>query len=169
MSGTAYQSGFHKSVKSRASLRKHQSGNAAIEFALIFVIAFVVFYATVTYSLTFLLKQGFTQAAQEGVRSAIKVDPTTFSSTSNYESTVESTAQSTATQALSWLPASAVPKVSYSAIYTPGTVPGTGVLTLTVSYLNYKTAGLLPVLSFPGVGAVPNVPTDLVGTAKLML
>ena len=165
MSGTAYQSSFHKSVKSRASLRKHQSGNAAIEFALIFVIAFVVFYATVTYSLTFLLKQGFTQAAQEGVRSAIKVDPTIFSSTSAYESTVETTAQSTATQALSWLPASAVPKVSYSASYAPGT----GVLTVTVSYLNYKTAGLLPVLSFPGVGAVPNVPTDLVGTAKLML
>ena len=31
------------------------------------------------------------------------------------------------------------------------------------------TAGLMPVLSFPGIGEVPNVPTDLVGEAKLML
>jgi Flp pilus assembly protein TadG len=165
MSGTAYQSSFHKSVKSRASLRKHQSGNAAIEFALIFVIAFVVFYATVTYSLTFLLKQGFTQAAQEGVRSAIQVDPTTFPTSSAYRAAASTMAQSTANTALSWLPAQALANKQVTASVDPAT----DVLTVIITYPNYNTAGLMPVLSFPGVGAVPNVPTDLVGTAKLML
>jgi Flp pilus assembly protein TadG len=155
----------HQRNSLRMAQRSRQRGNAAIEFSLIFVIAFVVFYATVTYSLTFLLKQGFTQAAQEGVRSAIKVDPTTFSNVGAYQTAVTQTARNTAIAVLQWLPASAVPKVTYAATLDPAGQ----VLTMTVSYPNYKTAGLLPVLTFPGVGAVPNVPTDLVGVAKLML
>jgi Flp pilus assembly protein TadG len=152
----------------RPSLLSRQYGNAGIEFALIFVIAFVVFYATVTYSLTFLLKQGFTQAAQEGVRSAIKVDPTTFTSTSTYLAQAEMTAQTTAMNVLSWLPGNAISKVQ--CVPSNSLSPtGAQLLTVVCTYANYNTTGLLPVLSFPGIGPVPNVPTNLVGQATLML
>lgn len=140
---------------------------AAIEFALLFVLFFVLFYAIVAYSLAMLLMQGLTQAAEEGVRAAIAVNPLSYSSAAAYEAAVETTAQNRAAVALSWLPSKAKQQVIDGNHIVAG-VAGS-VVTVTVTYPNYATNGLVPKLTFPLIGDVPRVPNDLVGQASLQI
>ncbi|WIM05769.1 MAG: pilus assembly protein [Candidatus Nitricoxidivorans perseverans] len=147
--------------------RRRQGGAAAIEFALIFILFFVLFYAIVAYSLAMLLMQGFTQAAEEGARAAISVNPIAFGSDADYAAGVEAAARGRATAALSWLPGKAYQQViggnNISANLTGS------VITVTVTYPNYSTNGLVPTLTIPLIGAVPRVPTNLVGEASLQI
>lgn len=147
--------------------RRSQKGAAAIEFALIFLLFFVLFYAIVAYSLAMLLMQGVTQAAEEGVRAAIAVDPLAFSSTADYDTTVETTARNRAAAALSWLPAKARQEI-IDGNNINANVTGS-VITVTVTYPNYATNGLVPTLTVPLVGDLPRVPTNLVGSASLQI
>lgn len=146
---------------------RRQRGAAAIEFALLFLLFFVLFYAIVAYSLAMLVMQGLTQAAEEGVRAAIAVDPLAYGNTAAYETAVGTTAQNRAAAALDWLPAKAHQQVVGGGQIAAG-VAG-GVVTVTVTYPNYATNGLVPTLTLPLIGAVPRLPTNLVGKASLQI
>lgn len=154
-------------VALRGPGHRRQRGAAAIEFALIFILFFVLFYAIVAYSLAMLLMQGLTQAAEEGVRAAIAVNPLSYASNSAYMASVEATARNRASAALSWLPAKARQQVVDGNHITANM--SNSVVTVTVTYPNYATNGLVPTLTIPLVGAVPRMPTDLVGQASLQI
>lgn len=147
--------------------RRRQKGAAAIEFALIFILFFVLFYAIVAYSLAMLLMQGLTQAAEEGVRAAIAVNPLAYGSDADYATSVEATARARAAAALSWLPTKARQQIIDGNNISAGLAGS--VVTVTVTYPNYATNGLVPTLTIPLIGAVPRVPTDLVGQASLQI
>lgn len=153
-------------MKQSRGLRR-QKGAAAIEFAIIFVLFFVLFYAIVAYSLAMLLMQGLTQAAEEGVRAAIAVNPLSYANEAAYKSSVEATAKNRAAAALSWLPTKARQQVVTGNQITA--VLSNSVVSVTVTYPNYSTNGLVPTLVIPLVGAVPRVPANLVGQASLQI
>lgn len=144
-----------------------QKGAAAIEFAIIFVLFFVLFYAIVAYSLAMLLMQGLTQAAEEGVRAAVAVDPLSYPNEAAYQSSVVDTARNRVASALSWLPAKARQQVVDGKQIQ--VAMRNSIVSVTVTYPNYSTNGLVPTLVIPLVGAVPRVPTSLVGQASLQI
>lgn len=147
--------------------RHRQRGAAAIEFGLIFILFFAIFYAIVSYSLAMLIMQGLSHAAEEGARAALAVDPLAYAGPAAYTDAVETAAETQAAQALAWLPDKAHQQIVENNKVT-ATVVG-NLLTVTVTYPNYATNGLIPTLTLPGVGAVPRLPTDLVGQASLQI
>jgi len=150
---------------------KRQRGAAGVEFALLFIIFFTFFYAMVSYSLAMLLTQGLTQAAEEGVRAAIVVDPLAFRDEGSYIDRVDTVVLARVTTALSWLPNKArlvvLDQGHVQTIVT--TNAGIKTVTVTVTYPNYSTNGLIPTLRLPKIGEVPRMPTNLVGMASLQL
>ncbi len=147
-----------------ASLPRKQKGAAAIEFALVFVIFFAVFYGVVAYSLPLLMMQSFNQASAEGVRRAVSVDPSTTGS--NYNALVMSTAIDATFNALQWLPTG----LNFSTSYISASYTGAGSsLTVTIKYPSSNINNVLPFLVLPGVGQVPNLPTNLTASSSLIL
>ena len=149
-----------------------QKGAAAIEAALLFVIFFVLFYGIVGYSLPIMMKEAFQHAAANGARSALAVEPDSFASTSDYIDTgVTPRVRQIVGESLSWLPSATKATVlgpsnqNVQVNYTSAS----GVLTVIVSYTDYKTSPLVPVLTFPGIGDVPKLPDDIAGTAMISL
>ena len=154
-------------VLNRMRCRRRQRGAAAIEFALLFILFFALFYAIIAYSLAMLLMQGLTQAAEEGVRAAIAVNPLAYGSDAAYQDAVEATARARAASALSWLPTQAHQQVVGANNINAGLAGN--LITVTVTYPDYASNGLVPTLTLPFIGDVPRVPTDLVGSASLQI
>jgi len=150
------------------SQRKHgQTGSVAIEFALAFPVFFSLFYAIVGYGLVMTLEQSLTHASKEGARAAIKADPTAYTDASAYQSKVAELARNAAAQTLAWLPDTQKALVlgtapNYDKVGV--SVAGSSI-TVTLSY-PYAQAPLIPVLSLPIIGDIPNVPTNLVATSS---
>jgi Flp pilus assembly protein TadG len=167
----------------RTSLPRAQAqrGAAGIEFAFLFTIFFGVFYAILSYAFVTLLLQGLIQAAAEGARGAVRVDRTAFVSEAQYKTACETLAKDAVVTALSWLPAAVRTQIEGSngityewvdknvPVTTGNGSESVGTLTLTVrvTYANYAARPLLPLLTLPGLGTIPNVPTNLVGTSTL--
>lgn len=158
-----------------------QRGAAGIEFAFLFTIFFGVFYAILSYAFVTLMYQGLVQAAAEGTRAAVRVDRTAFVSEDQYKKAAETMARSATLNALSWMPTTVRTAISGGGItpsWANSTVTitdGAGsqniralTLTVRVSY-NYAASPMLPVLSLPGLGTIPNVPATLVGASSLRL
>ena len=142
----------------KSSLPRKQKGAAAIEFALVFVIFFAVFYGMLSYSLPLLLMQSFHQAAAEGVRRSVSLDP----STAGYSALVVQRAKDAAQAQLNWIPGSLKFLPGYIiAIYT------NNLLTVKITYPSANIKAVLPALVLPGVGTVPNLPTNLTATSSL--
>jgi Flp pilus assembly protein TadG len=152
------------------SLRRHQHGAAAIEFALLFMLFFVVFYALVSYAIAMMLQESFQHAAEEGARAALAVDPLAYSSQSDYvASGVEPQVRSIVGTSLNWLPAKAKTKVLGTGNANVGVSVSGSTLTVEVAYTDYVGDPLLPILIFPVIGTVPKLPDDLSGKAVLQL
>jgi Flp pilus assembly protein TadG len=158
-----------------------QRGAAGIEFAFLFTIFFGVFYAILSYAFITLMYQGLVQAAAEGTRAAVRVDRTAFASDTQYQTAANAMAQSAVLNALSWMPASVRAAITGGGInfnWASSVVPintGNGLqnikawtLTVKVSY-NYAASPMLPLLSLPGLGTIPNVTAPLVGASSLRL
>jgi Flp pilus assembly protein TadG len=157
-----------------------QRGAAGIEFAFLFTIFFGVFYAILSYAFITLMYQGLVQAAAEGTRAAVRVDRTAFASLDAYKKAAEIMAGSATVNALSWMPATVRASITggngitYSwadSAVTINTGAGTqnilaSTLTVKVSY-NYAASPMLPLLSLPGLGTIPNVTAPLVGASSL--
>ncbi len=141
-------------------LPRKQKGAAAIEFALVFIIFFAVFYGLVSYSLPLLLMQSFNAATAEAVRQSVALDP----NTANYNTVIVTRAKAVLTQQLGALPSSVNFNVNTdaSATYTTGKL-----LTVRIDYPKAKLAQIIPLLSLPGIGTVPNLPATLSAQASL--
>lgn len=150
--------------------RRKQIGAAAIEFALLFILFFAVFYALVSYAIAMLLQESFQHAAEEGARAALAVDNLAFASNATYRSGVEPQVRTTVGNSLTWLPTGVKDQVlgAANANVQLGW-SGTNRLTVTVIYAGYTSNPLMPVLTFPALGEVPKLPTNLVGRAVIEL
>ena len=148
--------------------RSRQTGAAAIEFALLFLLFFVLFYALVSYAFVFMLQNAFVHAAEEGARAAISVDPLAYSSSSSYiNNGVVPEVRSTVGAALDWLPSKAKSHVLGTGNGNVQATVSNSVLTVTVVYAISRADPLLPLLNFPGFGAI--IPESLQGRAILRL
>ncbi|MFK3972415.1 TadE family protein [Pseudomonas sp. NPDC087358] len=138
-----------------------QKGAAAIEFALVFVIFFAVFYGLVTYSLPLLMMQSFNNAAAEAVRQSVAINP----GVSGYPAQVLNQANAALSKQLAWIPSAfAFNVVSDTAVTFDGKL-----LTVSIKYPKTKLTNVMPVLTLPGIGDVPNLPTNLTAEASLQL
>lgn len=150
--------------------RARNRGTASIEFALLFIPFFAMFYAIVSYGLVMLLTESFTAAAQDGARAALSIDPSSFADTTTYiDSGVTPKVRERVATMLDWLPANVKQRVLGSGNQNVGVDVSNGTLTVTVQYMDYRAAPLMPILSLPGIGAVPNVPQNLSAVAKIQL
>jgi Flp pilus assembly protein TadG len=142
-----------------------QRGAAAIEFALVFVIFFAIFYALVTYSLPLLMMQSFNNAAAEAVRRSVAISPVSAATPAAYASLVTTQAQAALTSQLSWIPSAfGFNLASDTAITFDGNL-----LKVRIDYPKSKLTQVMPVLTLPGIGDVPNLPTYLSAEASLQL
>lgn len=149
---------------------RKQKGAAAIEYALLFMLFFALFYALVSYSIVMLLQQAFVHAAEEGARAAIAVDSLAYTSVTDYcDNGVKPRVRTVIGSALDWLPSKAKTHVL-------GTNNGNielacvgNALEVKVAYTGYTSDPLLPILSLPFIGAVPKLPANLTGIAKINL
>ena len=143
----------------KSGLPRKQKGAAAIEFALVFVVFFAVFYGMLSYSLPLLLMQSFHQAAAEGVRRSVSLDPTT----PGYSALVVQRAKDAAQAQLNWIPGS----LKFLPGYITATYTNNNLLTVKITYPSDNIKAVLPALVLPGVGTVPNLPTNLTATSSL--
>lgn len=154
----------------RQLLPQTQYGAAAIEFVMLFVLFFTLFYALVSYAIVMLLQAAFIHAAEEGARAAIAVDRLAYASSSAYETEgVVPQVRATVGNALAWMPEKSKSNVLGA---NNGLVQVTLVddqLTVRVVYANYASDPLIPMLSLPFIGQIPKIPTDLAGTAVMVL
>jgi len=153
------------------SLRqKRQKGAVAIEFAMLFLLFFVLFYALVNYALVMLVQSSFVHAAEEGARAAIAIDRLSYPSMSVYFSSgVDPKVRTVISNSLSWLPAKPRNKALGSGNNGIQLSMNGNRLTVRVVYSNYMNDPMIPILTFPVIGQVPKVPTDLAGTAVIEL
>lgn len=150
-----------------ASLKRMQ-GAVAIEFALVLGIFLALVYAVVTYALVFVLIQGFTYASEDGLRAAIAVDCSGLTPGECLEEQIRPAVRAQVMDSLGWLPAD----VRNRALGADGslvTVDCVGDTCEAVISYNYAADPLLPVLTLPAIGAVPRVPDNLIGRARLRL
>lgn len=143
----------------KTNLPRKQKGAVAIEFALVFVIFFAVFYGIVTYSLPLLLMQSFNQSTAEAVRRSVALD----TNTPGYATAITTLATTELTQQLRWIPAALNFNVATDA---SATYVG-GVLKVEINYPTSKLRQVIPFLTLPGIGSVPNLPATLTAKSSL--
>lgn len=148
----------------RARIGLWQRGGVAIEFAPLFILFFAIFYATFSYGLAMLIQQALTYTAAEGARAAVKVEPAAYTSVSSYQTAARNVVRAQAENDLAWMSDDIRAKIT-SGISVTWSASGT--MQVRVTYAGYGQSPLLPVLTLPGIGAIPNLPDDLVGTATL--
>lgn len=144
--------------------RQPQFGGVAIEFAPLFILFFGIFYATFSYGLAMLIQQALTYTATEGARAAVKVEPAAYTSIASYQAAARNVVRSQAEKDLAWMSDDIRAKVTSGITVTWN---ASGTMEVRVSYTGYGQSPLMPVLSLPLIGAIPNLPDDLVGTATL--
>lgn len=151
--------------------RRAERGTAAIEFALVFPLFFLLLYGLVTYGVIFGFRHAMTAAAEDGARAAVACDPT---DAENHASCVVERARGAVGASLAWLPdarrASLLGPENSAVEVELAADPATGSRVLVrVRYANYPADPLVPVLSLPGLGAVPPVPEQLTAVAVTLL
>ena len=168
---------FSATNRNRSTRSEQQRGAAGVEFTLAFPLFFVLFYAIVGYGLIMTVDQSLTTEAAEGARSAVAADPKRFDNDLDYQQTVTSLARNRAAAMLNWLPASVKSAVlgdapDYNKVQTTvgesGTNPRLRLISVTLTY-PYAEAPLLPILTLPVIGQVPNVPENIVATSQAQL
>ncbi|VVP41808.1 MULTISPECIES: TadE/TadG family type IV pilus assembly protein [Pseudomonas] len=143
----------------KTSLPRKQKGAAAIEFALVFVIFFAVFYGIVTYSLPLLLMQSFNQSTAEAIRRSVALDP----NTPGYEAALKTVVKEELTRQLAWIPAG----LNFNVDTDATTTYTAGVLQVSINYPTNKLSAVIPFLTLPGIGKVPDLPATLTASSSL--
>ena len=157
-----------------------QRGAAGIEFAFLFTIFFGVFYAVISYAFVTLLQQGLAQASAEGARAAVRLDPTQYNATQalSFQTDTTKVAQDATRKALSWMPSAVQAKlnnaveVSYTTSKIPlanGTTLNATDITVKVTYADYPADPMLPLITLPGLGTIPTVPQNLIGSSTVRI
>ncbi|QRY81657.1 pilus assembly protein [Pseudomonas sp. PDNC002] len=149
--------------------RKGQKGTVAIEFAGVFVLFFAVLYGLLGYCVPLLMLQAFNDAAASGARIAVSVNP----NVSGYATVLRTAVTNEVNQRLSWMPTS-WRNGCYSGQFldtpTTETVNGRNYtrVRVCVNY-PYSTSPIVPLLTLPGIGTVPQLPAVLTGQASVLL
>lgn len=142
--------------------RTAQRGVAAIEFAIIFVLLFAIFYALVSYTFPLFIVQSLNHAAAQGARAALSVDTST--DTATYQTNVTKVVNIEITQQLTYLPSTITSNLTHEIKFN---TPNAGDLTVVISYPNYKTNPMVPAITLPVIGTVPQVPDSLSASATI--
>jgi len=155
---------------SSATDPRGEAGAAALEFALVFPVFFLILYGMLHYGIVFVVSYGMTSAANDAARAAIQVSP----EEEDYASLVVTRARAAAVARLDWLNSAQKAivlgtggervVVSLQSDATLGAVVEIG-----ISYPDYATQPILPVVTLPGLGAIPPVPEQLSARAVLQL
>ena len=111
-----------------------------------------------------LIQQALTYTAAEGARAAVKVEPAAYTSVTNYQTAARNVVRTQAEKDLAWMSDEIRSKITSGITVTWST---SGTMEVRVTYTGYGQAPLMPVLSLPFIGDIPNLPDDLVGTATL--
>jgi len=154
----------------RVSRLSGEVGAAALEFALVFPVLLLMIYGAIHYALIFTLSMSLTSAANEGARAAVAVDP----EESDYETLLIARARAAVVSNLGWLTAaqqSIVLGTGGNQVSVVREVDATlgDIVRVEVTYPSYASQPLLPVFSFPVLGVIPPVPSQLAATAVLQL
>lgn len=150
-----------------SGLGRRQGGAIAIEFAAVFILFFAILYGLLAYCVPLLMLQSFNDAAAVGARVAVSVNSSLTSA--QYQAALQSTVSQAVAARLSWMPASWYTGCNggnYMA--TPVTEGNFTRITVCVRYPSGNSP-VVPVLTLPGVGAVPRLPSVLQGQASLLL
>ena len=149
-------------------LRKDQSGVAAIEFSIVFALLFGMFWAIISYSLPFFLLQVMNYATAEASRYAIRADP------ADLEANMIALATEKLNSSLDVLPSAFRAKLespNINVVNDTVTIPGKTIRELVVrlTYSNYNSHPIIPTLTLPGLGKIPNISGDLVAESRLQI
>jgi len=157
-----------------------QAGATAIEFAFVLPLLIALTYSLIVYSYSFVVYESLSYAAQQGAEAAVAVDP---SDTDAYKDNVRAYVQSTVAGVLGWMPpaqrnaaiganGSNVQPVfcesggSGSSPYCPQTATGGQPIVIALSF---PVTQFFPVLTVPGIGSIPPLPTTLTGVGVAVL
>jgi Flp pilus assembly protein TadG len=144
---------------------RNQKGATAIEFAIVFSLFFGIVWATISYAMPLFLNQVMNHAVAEGARFALRADPDQDPAV--YEAQLLSLATQRINQELTVLPAS-----FRTNLQTTVSIQQTGInrhLVVNLTYPNYNTQPIIPVLTLPGLGPIPNLPGDLRASSRFRL
>lgn len=147
--------------------RSHQQGATAIEFALVLPVFLAVVYAMVSYALVFMLTQSFTYASEDALRAALAVDCTGLTAQQCVNDQITPAVRTQVATTLDWLPADVKSVVVGSNGDQVSVSCTADTCTVEVRYDNYTTNPMIPIITLPGIGNIPQVPDDLVGRASL--
>ncbi len=147
--------------------RRNQKGATAIEFSIVFGLLFGVFWAIISYAMPFFLLQVMNYATAEAARYAVRADP------ANLEANLKTLATEALNNRLEVLPSAFRTPLTTSieVVADTTTVPGTTLQELVVrlTYVNYNTHPIVPTLTLPGIGKIPNIPGSLVAESRMRI
>ncbi|MDF3932653.1 TadE/TadG family type IV pilus assembly protein [Pseudomonas citronellolis] len=150
-----------------AGLGRRQGGAIAIEFAAVFILFFAVFYGLLAYCIPMLMLQSFNDAAAAGARVAVSVNPSLQPAA--YQAAAQTVVGQAVRDRLSWMPSAWYTGCTGSDYMATPVAEGSHTrITVCVRYPAGK-APIVPVLTLPGIGAVPRLPDVLQGQASLLL
>lgn len=141
-----------------------QRGAAAIEFVPLFMLLLGLLYATISFGMIMLVQQALTYTAAEGARAAVKVEPAAYTTVTAYQSAARNVVRTQAEKDLAWMSDQLRSKILAGISVTWNT---SGAMEVHVRYADYAQDPLLPSLTLPGIGTVPPLPDELVGSATL--
>lgn len=148
-----------------ARLRQKQKGAATLETALVFSLFFALLWGILSYTLPFFMMQVMNHATSEATRAAVRADPA--QGTAAYSAKLIALATARLNEEYDWLPASMrtalVPSVSII------NIAGQAMLVVNLTYPDYNTNPIVPVLDLPGIGPVPNITGSLQAESRFRL
>jgi hypothetical protein len=149
--------------------RQRMHGAVSIEFALILGLFLAILYAIVSYALVFMLVQSFTSASEDGLRAAVAVDCAGLAAADCVDQRITPAVRTQALASLSWLPAD----IRDTVLGSDGSLVEVDcdgeTCAATIRYADYLNDPMIPVIHLPLLGAVPRLPQDLIGSARLRI
>lgn len=149
--------------------RQAKKGVATIEFALVFSLLFFVFWGIVSYTFPLLVLQTMNRAVSEATRVAAEVNPLQ----TEFVTIATAAASAELTQQIAWLPAGWRTPITQSVTFEANPQCSLArpncLLVVQLTYPNYLTNPIVPIITLPGLGPVPRVPNNLTARATLLL
>lgn len=146
-------------------LMQKQKGAATLETALVFSLFFALLWGILSYTLPFFMMQVMNHATSEATRAAVRADPGQGSAA--YSAKLIALATARLNEEYDWLPASMrtalVPSVGVS------NIAGQAMLVVNLTYPDYSTNPIIPVLDLPGLGPIPNITGNLQAESRFRL
>lgn len=156
-------------MKKKVTNKQSERGVATIEFALVFSLLFFVFWGIVSYTFPLLVLQTMNRAVSEATRVAAEESPLQ----TEFVTIATAAASAELTQQLAWLPTGWRTPITQSVTFEPNPQCSLArpncLLVIQLTYPNYLTNPIVPVLTLPGLGPVPRVPNNLIARTSLLL